>query len=590
MTATGRPLAFIGLLTLALLSVAAHGASEWIDESNRHANVLLEVTARYQPETATDYGLEGFDASIIDLKPDLHTRFVRDMREAIARLQSLLDQTSDFRVRQDLQIMVRTAQDQLAAAELEERLMLPYFDLTEFIYGGFADLLDDRVPKARQRAALQRLRRYTGQERGYTPVTELARTRLEERLARPELIGPWRNELEQDLKTQSVYLQGIRELFVASGLKGWQTDLKRLEQQLHGYAQWLRSDLTPRTRATNLLPREIYASRLRAFGVAYTPEQILELGLANFTLARDELQALAKLYAEQNKLAASDYQAVIRHLKQKQIPDDQLLPLYRERSKAIEAIVRRERIVTLPQRDVVIRVGTDAESAASPAPFIDLPRLIGNTGEPAEFVLPLSNPNAATDAVMDDFRFDAMSWTLTAHEARPGHDLQVTRTIENGASVARTIFAANSANLEGWALYAEGQMKPHLPLDGQIGSLQSRLLRAARAMLDPMLNLGLIDPASAKRFLLDEVGLSEPMAAQEVDRYTMRAPGQATSYLYGYWLLNQLRARAELALGERFDQLAFHDFIVSQGWLPLDMLQEAVLQEFIGGTPPAAQH
>ena len=95
-----------------------------------------------------------------------------------------------------------------------------------------------------------------------------------------------------------------------------------------------------------------------------------------------------------------------------------------------------------------------------------------------------------------------------------------------------------------------------------------------------MLNLVLIQPEAAQRFLMEEVLLSEPMAKQEVDRYTFRAPGQATAYYYGYSRLNALRTRVELAQPGRFDALAFHDFIVNQGLLPFDLLDKAVMTEF----------
>ena len=65
--------------------------------------------------------------------------------------------------------------------------------------------------------------------------------------------------------------------------------------------------------------------------------------------------------------------------------------------------------MTLPSRKAVIRLATAAESAATPAPHIDPPRLVGNTGEPAEFVLPTSNPNAKPGSVMDDFNYDAIA-------------------------------------------------------------------------------------------------------------------------------------------------------------------------------------
>jgi uncharacterized protein (DUF885 family) len=80
---------------------------------------------------------------------------------------------------------------------------------------------------------------------------------------------------------------------------------------------------------------------------------------------------------------------------------------------------------------------------------------------------------------------------------------------------------------------------------------------------------------------MDEVLLSEPMAQQEIDRYTFRAPGQATAYFYGYTKLNALRAQVELATPGRFDQLRYHDFIVNQGLLPFELLEKVVREEFL---------
>ena len=78
-----------------------------------------------------------------------------------------------------------------------------------------------------------------------------------------------------------------------------------------------------------------------------------------------------------------------------------------------------------------------------------------------------------------------------------------------------------------------------------------------------------------------ELLLSEPMAAQEADRYAFWMPGQAPSYYYGFIKLQALRAETELRLSEKFDQLAFHDFVLGQGLLPHDVLRKAVLQEFV---------
>jgi uncharacterized protein (DUF885 family) len=122
-------------------------------------------------------------------------------------------------------------------------------------------------------------------------------------------------------------------------------------------------------------------------------------------------------------------------------------------------------------------------------------------------------------------------------------------------------------------------MIPYFPADGQLFGLQLRLLRAARAFLDPMVNLGRMTPAEAKAFLMREVALSEPMAQQEADRYSFVSPGQAVSYFYGYTRMQQLRLKAEIALGTGFEQRGFHDLVLAQGLLPPDLLERAVMAE-----------
>ena len=568
-------------LMLATIASTAGAAEDWVARSNANAAPLLEVMAKYVPERAAALGVEGRDADIIDLKPDVDERFEADLARATTDLEGRLAAEQDARLRQDLQILVTAARDQQTTSELTRRLMLPYYDVPETLFRGFNALLDPRVDEARYPAALARLRKYTGSEPGYEPVTQLAEARMQERFGVAGLTGPWTVEVEQALENQPRFVAGIRDLFEKSGLEGWQDDLGRLEKQLASHEQWLREELLPRARKTNLLPPEIYADNLRNFGVKADPEFLIEQALLSFVQTREEMQTLAGLVARDRKFPSADYRQVLARLKAQRIPDDALLATYKSRLGSLEDIIRRESVVTLPERPAVIRLATAAESAAQPAPHLSPPRLIGNTGEPAEFVLPLENPNAPPGSRMDDFTNDAISWTLTAHEARPGHELQFAKMIEAGVSIPRAIFAFNSANVEGWALYAEALVKRSLPLEGQIGTLQMRMLREARAFLDPMVNLGRIEPAAAQAFLMKEVGLSEPMAKQEVDRYSFRAPGQATSYFYGYRKHLAMRGRVEMLLGDRFDALGYHDFVIAQGLLPPDLLEQAVMERYV---------
>lgn len=573
--------------TLLLVAfVASHVTAaepDWITQSNRHAQVLLDITARYAPESAAGLGVEGYDEQIFDLKPNFAERAEADYEAAAKQLESARTGVTDPRVQQDLDILIGAAKDSIESSQINRKYMLPFFDLPQTVFSGFQDLIDERVPKERWKAATVRLRRYVGRESGYEPITMLARARYEEAARNPQLLGPWVVEAQQYLDNQQRYMDGIEELLKKSGLKGWQKDMQALRKQVDEYGAWARSTVLPRARSSSQLPAEVYGNNLKQFGVAMSPHELIDRATASFAATRTELQTLTRELSAQRGWKIDDYRDIVRELKKQRIANDKLLPLYKERLAKIEAIVRRETMVTLPSREAVIRLATEAESAASPAPHIDPPRLIGNTGEPAEFVLPTKNPNATPGAEMDDFNYDAVTWTLTAHEARPGHELQFAKMLERGVSTARIVFAFNSANVEGWGLYAEAQMKEFFPLDGQIGVLQLRMMREARAFLDPMLNLGLIEPEEALRFLREEVMLSEPMAKQEVDRYTFRSPGQATAYFYGYSKLNALRTKTELALPNRFDALEYHDFIIGQGLLPFDLLEKAVMQEFVSG-------
>jgi len=212
------------------------------------------------------------------------------------------------------------------------------------------------------------------------------------------------------------------------------------------------------------------------------------------------------------------------------------------------------------------------------------PPFLRNTGEKGVFVLPLNipaGPGQTESQKYDDFAYDAASWTLTAHEARPGHELQFDSMVEHGVSLARVRYAFNSTNIEGWGLYAEYLVKPFMPLEGQLLSLDYRLLRAARAFLDPELQGGKIKPEDAYRVLEQDVVTSHAFAQEEVERFTYRMPGQANSYFYGYTKLIELREDTEKALGPKFKQKEFHDFVLAQGLLPPDLMRRAVMEEFV---------
>ncbi|MFL5351792.1 DUF885 domain-containing protein [Archangium sp.] len=575
-----------GVLLVVLASEASAGqkaeGQEWVARSNAHAQVLLDATARFNPEEASASGVATHDEGVVDLGPRVGER----RRAALARVQAELEKRlaaeKDANIRQDLRILVKAARDDIEGSTLDERYLLTWVDVPKLMFRGFAELLQDDVAPARRAKALTRLRRYVGLEPGRKPLTGLARARFEERLSNPKLLGPVKLELEQAMSNAPTYVKGIRELFTKYEIADAGPALEALDKQVADYVAWEREGVLPRAREDFRLPPELYAFGLEQYGIDIAPEQLVRRAQFEFLEIRAQMQALAPLVAKERGLEATGYRDVIRALKKDQLARERIEPHYREVIGQLERLITEQRVVDLPKRPMVMRLASDAESAAQPAPHLDPPPLVDNTGEPGQFVLPLDNPKPDGQGErLDDFSFSAAAWTLSAHEGRPGHELQFSAMVERGVSLARSEFAFNSVNAEGWALYAEAEMFPYEPLDGQFIALQFRLLRAARAMLDPMLNLGRISREEAGRILSDEVVLSPAMVRQELDRYTFRHPGQAGSYFYGYTRLLELRAETELALGPKFDRLAFNDFIIGQGLLPPDLLARAVREEFV---------
>jgi hypothetical protein len=571
----------LGLALLLATGTAFSATPAWVARSDAYTQPVLKDTGKYVPENATELGDESFDTAVADLKPRVYERELADTEKRLKELRGQRAREQDPKVRQDLDILIDSREKKIASMKLEHRYLLEYVNVGEFVYGGLRALLDPRNKPERQKLALVRLKRYAGQEAGYTPIATLAKARGEERLADRKLIGPYVGEVEEGLNNNATYMDGIEELFKKAGVQGWEADFAALKSQVAGYDAWVKERIVPRARQEVRLPEALYVNRLANVGVDIAPDQMIERAGFDFQEVRDEMQVVANGIAADRKMLTSDYRDVLRELKKTSIPADQLLPYYRERLKDIEGMIRAHDLVTLPARDASIRVATAAEAARSPAPFMSPPRLIGNTGEYGEFVIPLANPNAKSKDKMNDFDFTAMAWTLAAHEARPGHELQFASMVEQGMSVARASFAFNSTNVEGWGLYSEALILPYMPAEGQLVSLQARLLRMARALLDPQINLGRMTPQQAKDFLMKEVVLSEPFAQSEVDRYSYRSPGQATAYYYGYVKLRSLKTLAEIALGRDFDLKAFNDFVIAQGILPPALLKQAVLEDFI---------
>jgi uncharacterized protein (DUF885 family) len=169
---------------------------------------------------------------------------------------------------------------------------------------------------------------------------------------------------------------------------------------------------------------------------------------------------------------------------------------------------------------------------------------------------------------------------LTLHEAVPGHHLQISlaQELEGLSNFRRNTYL--SAFGEGWALYCEwlGQeMGIYETPYEQFGRLTYEMWRACRLVVDPGLHVMGWTREQAIEFMAAHTALSLHECTTEIDRY-IGWPGQAVSYKIGELKIRELRQRAEQALGSRFDLRAFHDLVLSQGAVPLFVLEEMVLE------------
>jgi len=555
----------------------------WVARSNAFTQRLLDVEYAHSPEDGSQEGLARYDALVS--RPTLADQLAerREFGAVLAGLERARAGESDKNVLEDLEILRKAFDLRFRQEDYDRAHVVPFINASEIVFQGLRGLLDDQVAAERRPNALLRLRKYAGVEAGFTPLTQELQRRALEQIAKPGVVYPSKGEIETELGRNANYVEGIAKLFEKYHISGWQEPYAKLETELGAYDAWVRATILPKARTDFRLPPEEYALAFESYGIDMPPTEIAKLAHAAFSQYQADMAPLAAEVARQNGYAANDYRSVVAELKKRQITGEAILPFYENRLHEIEKLIVANRLVTLPDRPAIIRLATAAETAQQPAPHMVPPPFLHNTGQRGEFVLPLNVPSATGGAAeqYDDFTYDAVAWTLTSHEARPGHELQFDSMVEHGVSLARALYAFNSTNAEGWGLYAEYIMQPYEPAEGQLLTLQLRLLRAARAFLDPELQSGQVTTSQAYDVLEHDVMLSPAFAKEEVERFTYRSPGQANSYFYGYTRLLALRKETEAALGPKFDPLKFHDFILSQGLLPPDLMRKAVLEDFV---------
>lgn len=186
---------------------------------------------------------------------------------------------------------------------------------------------------------------------------------------------------------------------------------------------------------------------------------------------------------------------------------------------------------------------------------------------PGIFYMPIPDPTK--------FNVTSGMESLFLHEAIPGHHYQVSLQQENTKLPKFMRFGWIGAYGEGWALYCES-LGPEFGLYTdpyqKLGSLSDEMLRAVRLVIDTGIHTGQMSRDEAIKYFLSNVAYDAAGATAEVERY-MALPGQALSYKTGAMKIRELRDKYQKLQGNQFSLAAFHDEVLSQGCLPLEVLE-----------------
>lgn len=339
---------------------------------------------------------------------------------------------------------------------------------------------------------------------------------------------------------------------------------------LREFTRWVREEYLPLARTSDgigALPDGEATYRMlvrQQTTTGLAPDAIHELGLAE--VKRIQLQVM---------LAAGQagFKGELRDLRTWLRTDPENFPFKEPRAvidylKSIHARIVPQLpklFARLPRAPLEIRLA-DAAMAASLPPQWMPPSADGT--RPGAFVMPVVDAREVSIVSLA---------SLLAHEGMPGHHLEGSLARERRLPAFRRDLWINAFG-EGWALYAEslghemGLYAQPVPL---IGRYLDELARAARLVVDTGLHAKGWTREEATTFMVEEGGLAERSARREVLRY-MAWPAQALGYKVGEITLRDLRERAEQRLGARFDLREFHERVLEEGHVPLDLLRKRI--------------
>ena len=315
----------------------------------------------------------------------------------------------------------------------------------------------------------------------------------------------------------------------------------------------------------------IYATKLQSNTTTqYSPDEIHATGLAEVDRIEGEMLDIL----DSQGIAGGSFPERVRIVMEDpahQFPNTDegradMIAYLEDFDRRVMAIAADYFITIPPQPLEIVRVPEYSQDS-SPGGYYNGPALDGS--RPGRFYI-----NQKQTA-------DNPRWTLPTlmiHEGSPGHHFQIsTSQLIEGVPLLRRL-SPFSAFSEGWALYSERIAKTDMGLYdndplGDLGRLQAEMFRAVRLVVDTGMHAKRWSREQAIEYMITKTGMTTEEVTREIERYVVW-PGQATAYKTGQLALLAMREEAELKLGERFDLREFHEAVLMNGAMPLDILKD----------------
>jgi uncharacterized protein (DUF885 family) len=241
-----------------------------------------------------------------------------------------------------------------------------------------------------------------------------------------------------------------------------------------------------------------------------------------------------------------------------------------EYSRLIDKALERSTklFLTIPKSKIEVRRVPEFKQTTAPGAYYEGPALDGT--RPGIFYANLRAMNEIPKWSMP---------TLAYHEGVPGHHFQISTAQELKGVPQFRKMVPFTAYVEGWALYTEWLAKQAGWYEddpfGDLGRLQAELFRAVRLVVDTGIHAQRWPREKAIAYMLEKTGMGEKEVTAEIERYIV-APGQACAYKVGMLKLQELRAKTQRELGDKWYEREFHDVVLKDGALPLEILEQQV--------------